>query len=439
MITRRDFMKRTVYTGASILLAEQLISPLSSFALTGTGDKTDSGMDCLLDSLHDMIRNIPYDYSRCLGLIKLADLYAKCGRRQDGLEALSESLTAARVVKEHNQFEYASLLMDVADVYYCIGEQGVSHDVVLEAFGVLQHEFNNEYSHRIIVSTVKMLDKANERERALRWLEEETSSRIENSALLIQSAKAYLALGVDHRAKELAIEYSGRDDIINSMVAVRRLAEMAEGMADRGWTGKAYDLITGAVTLRNRLEKARQCGVARDISIVYAKLDEWEKAFDIADSARDENSYFRIACHAVKVGEMDIARRAAYPALINLKLSNERYLFELSSPEVAELFREMGDTQQAVRTINRSLDYMEGSSLSGYWRVQALSSSAVVFIKMDDTAEALKLLHKALESVSWEGDEGWKIDSLLRIAGVYVENQIPVGEEERAFVRTAMA
>lgn len=284
-----------------------------------------------------------------------------------------------------------------------------------------------------------MLDNAGEREKALRWLEEETSRWIENSALLIQSAKAYLEIGIDYRTKELAIDYTGRDDIINPMVAVRRLAELAEGLADRGRTGKAYDLITGAMTLRNRLEKPRQYGVARDISIVYAKLDEWEKAFYIADSARNEDSYFRIARHAVKVGEMDIARRAAYPALINLKLSDERYLFELSFPEVAGLFREMGDTQQSVRTINRSLGYLEGSSLGGYWRVQELSSSAVVFIKMEDTAEALKLIHKAFESASRENEMMLKIDSLLRIAGVYVENQIPVGEAEKAFVRTVMA
>jgi len=403
MITRRDFIKRTASTGASVLLADKIIGRLSAFAETGTEHRTDSDINYLLDSLHGMVREVPYHDSRCLDLIKLSKLYAQCGRRPDGLEALSESVKAARAVKEHNQFEYASLLTDVADAYYCIGEQGVSHDVALEAFGVLQHEFNNKYSHRIIVSTVRMLDRADERERALRWIEEETSRRIENSALLIQSAKTYLALGVDYRAKELAIEYSGRDDIINPMVAVRRLSELAEGMADIGRTGKAYDLITGAVTLRNRLEKARQCGVARDISIVYAKLDEWEKAFDIADSAKDENSYFRIARHAVKIGKMDMARRAAYPALLNLTLSDERYIFELSSPEVAELFREIGDTQQAVRTIDRSLDYMEGSSLSGYWRVQELSSSAVVFIKMGDKAEALKLLHKAFESTSREG------------------------------------
>lgn len=276
VITRRDFMKRTAFTGVSLLLADQIVGPFSAFAETGTENEADSGINYFLDSLHGMIRDIPYDDSRCLDLIKLADLYARCGRRQDGLDALSESIEAARIVKENNLFEYASLLTDVADAYYNIGEEGISHDMALEAFEVFRHEFGDKYSHRTIVSTVKMLDKVGEREKALQWLKEETPRWIENSAMLIQFANAYLVLGVDYRTKELAIEYMYCDDIIHPMVEVRRLAELAEGLAEMGRRGKAHDLIFSAVNRRNMLEKAMQNGVAKDISIVYAKLDEWE-------------------------------------------------------------------------------------------------------------------------------------------------------------------
>lgn len=125
-----------------------------------------------------------------------------------------------------------------------------------------------------------------------------------------------------------------------------------------------------------------------------------------------------------------MARRAAYPGLINIKLSDEKYMFGLSSPEVAGLFREMGDTQQAIRTIHRSLDYLEGSNMREYWRGQELAGSAAVLIKIDEKTEALKLLHKAFESAIRQDDACLKIDSLLMIAKVYIDNQIPVGEEE---------
>lgn len=143
-MNRRDFMKRAAYTGVSLLLAEQIMRPLPAFAETGTGSKADSGINYLLDSLHGMIRNIPYHDSRCLDLIKLAGLYAQCGRRQEGLDALSESVDAARAVKEHNRFEYASLLTNVANAYYNIGEESISRDVALE-----EMEFSGIYSREM--------------------------------------------------------------------------------------------------------------------------------------------------------------------------------------------------------------------------------------------------------------------------------------------------
>lgn len=203
---------------------------------------------------------------------------------------------------------------------------------------------------------------------------------------------------------------------------------MAECLVEMGRIGEANDLIVVAMNMRNMLDKESQRRVADRLCIVYAKLGEWEKAFEIADDAKKEGCYFDMAKQAIMVGELDIARKAAYPAFTHLKLDTGRYIFKLSFPEVAELFREMGDTQQAVEILNRSLAYLEGSKIGGYWLGDELAGSAAVFIKMDEKAETLKLLRKAFESAIREGDTMLKIDLLLKIAEIYVENQIPAAE-----------
>jgi len=249
--------------------------------------------------------------------------------------------------------------------------------------------------------------------------------------------EAYIALGADLKAKKAAkvLQYATYEPLKR----IRGMAAIAEGLAERGRSEDARELIAACTALRNNLDEGAQRWTERDISIIHAKLGEWDKAFEIADSSRDEDSYFRIARHAADTGNMEIAKKAAYPALVDLKNDDDRYIFMLSSPEVADLFLSLEDSAQAVRTINRSLSYMDSSNVEECWRVKELSGSAAVLVKMGNEPYALKLLHRAFANVITQRGVIFKNKSLLRIVGVYMDHGIPAGKKEKVLMDRVIA
>ena len=193
--------------------------------------------------------------------------------------------------------------------------------------------------------------------------------------------------------------------------------------------------------MQNRLEEDRRRGVFVDITSACAKLGDWKGAFDIAPySWNSEECYYWIATHAVNAGRMDVARKAAYPALADIKAEDKRYTFSLSFPKVADLFLSLGDSSQAVALLRWSIEYLEkNTKMPGWVRINEFSNTAAVFIKMGNKAEALNLLHKAFESVITEKDIPLKINELMKITKVYVDHRLSVGDKELAYAEDILA
>src|SRR3989304_2034507 len=212
MITRRDFIKRTAYTGAAVLMADQFLNPVTAFANIRSTSRTDSGMECILDPLYQMMQHDPYESSKCLDLAELSTLYGRCGNEETGLKVLSEAIITAREIEDRR--ELASVLSRVADAYYSIGKPGTASDIMSEVLDILYLEIINTdtYAYTDIIFTSRMLDKVGQREKALSWLDEALERRKDDisSDKTVQMIRiraiggAYIALGADLKAKKAA-------------------------------------------------------------------------------------------------------------------------------------------------------------------------------------------------------------------------------------------
>lgn len=427
MFTRRRFVKSAVYAGAGVFIVEPLLQPLTALAHYVQPKGSDAGMERLLNHIYTMIQQNPDKYGMALNMVELAGLNIRHGNKQNGLVLLSEAIETAREEKPH---QYASLLNSVAEIHCNCGEEAKAIETASESFKILSGETGNEYADISIVDNARMLDRMGNREKAL-WLLDE---RYKKGFLTPSLACAYADIGLCGKGMEVA------NQMPYPILKIKVMANLAERCAnnDKGLAHEIHKFLSEIIVSRKADKEGR---AAAYISSAYAKLGDWDSAFAIASHAwNSEECYYRIATHAVNAGRMDIARRAAYPALADIKAEDKRYTFALPFPEIAELFLALGDTSQAVVLLRRSIEYLEKNEKIPAWvHIDEFSDSAAVFIKMMDKKTALNLLHKAFDKVIAEGNIAWKIEELIKITGVYVDNRLSVGKRELAYAEDILA
>jgi tetratricopeptide (TPR) repeat protein len=435
-------VKKTAYAGLGLSIAGTIIEPLTVFAETTLGPRGDEGMDAIFESIYRIVLKNPYKDSNASQLVKLADLNIRYGNVCEGASLMFEAEKTARCCE--SSISCASVLNEMAKAYYNAGREEVASYAAREAFAILSGEIKNgkdkDYAGIQIVSNAKMLGRIGEREKALRRLDEWYKHNSENRIVSRCLARAYIELEQYDKANAIAHHIPDTPDTLQK---IRGMAEIADELADAGQMDMAHRLISLAMVYRN--QNPRKQAVAEDISSAYAKLGEWDKAFEIADEAGFENSYFRIATHAVKTGNMEMAEKAAFPKLLDMMTeSDERYLFKLSYPEVAELFWSIKDYWHAFECEIRSIQYLkEKAQVGEYWKVREYCKFASFYsdktIGVDGHNYAKSFLCKAFAEVISERDIVSKADELLMIAGTYVKNRIEVGEKELSYAKDIVA
>ena len=444
MYTRRGFLKTTAYAGIGFTVVSAL-EPLTAFAaVTRANPAGESPIVLFLNGVRRLIEGYPEeDLVKWGDMIKLANLYLQYGDTERAVKVVSDAAEAAETFKGfHADTDKASILNKAAKFFKSIGDDRASRFCTLEAFQVTPRIPETGIEEDCMISSAVNLAVIGEKEKALMMLD--SAGRIikpRSLCMTLELASAYEEMETiygDYRMHDKAMDivYAfSKNETIDERHKARWLAKIQERYLDMGKGQLAYNFMGTVMDCYNNLDKTKRYGVAEDISAVWARYGEWERAFEIAEEGSRENCYFRIAGHAIKTGEMDIARKAAYPALTNLKAADERYLFELSFPEVAALFVSLGDAGQAERIIHESLNYLEGSSLLKYFRIIELSGIAALYGRMGRNSDARKLLHKALESVDAKEDITYRAESMLTIAEAYISSRIVIGDKEMAVLK----
>lgn len=427
MITRRGFIRNTICAGAGVFIPKPVLEHLTILSRPAKETSKNRNMDSILDYIHIVIQKIPYKYCRAEGLAEFARLNMKCGNKPKGLAMLQDAIELAA---SDEPLAHVNILNNAAILYYEIGDRTNAVKTAYESFEILSQQISARHADKEIVSNAMMLDRLGDREKAL-WLLDE---RYKHGLGFRELSTTYVDLGLYDKGIEAAKQ------INHDLSKIRTLAILSEKCVDKGHAEKAHEILCDAVALRTKLKDNRQKGIAEDISSAYAKTGDWESAFDIAaDAWNKERSYFRIATHAVNSGEIDIAKKAAYPVLADIKADFERYLIALSFPETAELFLSLGDTSQAVKLLNRSANSIDEFDVGEYFQVQEFSNAASVFIKMGKKTEPLNLLHRAFENVITEKDIVPKASQLMRIAEIYIDSRLNVGKKELTYAKDIAA
>src|SRR3990172_9320423 len=392
MFTRRTFVKSAVYAGAGIFIVEPFLGPLTALAHYMQPKGSDTGIERLFNHIYTMIQQNPDKYRMALNMQTLASLNIRCGNRRKGLGFLSEAIEMAR--KEKSDLKYASVLNSAVKIYYDIGEKVKAIETASESFKILSRETNNESADIEIVDNAMMIDRLGDREKALWRLDE----RYKNGFLTPSLAYAYADLGFYDKSMEVAHR------ITHDMVKISAMANIAELCANKGEVEIALNILSQAEALRSRLEQGRRSGVCVDITRAYAKLGDWDGAFIIDPYAwNSEECYYWIATHAVNAGRMDVARKATYPALADIRIDDRWLTFSFTFPKAAGLFLSLGDPYNAAALLKRFMEYLEENTrVPTYICVKEFSDSAAVFIKMGKQEEALHLLHRAFNKVAAE-------------------------------------
>src|SRR3990172_9107877 len=126
-----------------------------------------------------------------------------------------------------------------------------------EVLDILYLEIINTdtYAYTDIIFTSRMLDKVGQREKALSWLDEALERRKDDisSDKTVQMIRiraigeAYIALGADLKAKKAAkvLQYATYEPLKR----IRGMAAIAEGLAERGRSEDARELIAACTAL----------------------------------------------------------------------------------------------------------------------------------------------------------------------------------------------
>ena len=401
-------------------------------------------------------------------LTEMSKLYLKSGYRQDALKTLSDAGVIAEKLNFRGNDLYMADSIDsgiyltkASDIYeesaktcFEIGDNKQALKLISKALKILQglsKETDNSIYTLGIINIADMLHENGEKEMALNLLNSSLINMTDgylfpkSNYSLKRLVESYCNIGLHNKAEEIADKiapsYFTYGDISGiSSLRPDALSYIAKSYAGIGLRDKAYQLLKD---IHLQLPKENN----KDIAIAYAELDEWEKAFDeikaankISEELKEINCpYIEIANIAIQKNRRDVALKALKELT---KIMEDHDWGDVKTElliEMADIYLSLGEDFQSVKTLKHALEYIERRRTEAYFYlsvyVEDLSKSANVLIKMDNLAEAKKLLHKAFNDIVIEDDAYEKIESLMIVLNAYIGNEIAMEHKEKEYLK----
>lgn len=468
MQSRRVFIKNLLGAGVISAFPDILFPFHKSFsALTDGNDNTYYHH---LKLMHDIIqKNSELDELDLKGqaLTEMSKLYLKSGYRQDALKTLSDAGVIADKLNSRGNDLYLTDSIDsgiyltkASDIYeesaktcFEIGDNKQALKLISKALKILQ-DLSKDTGNSIytlgIINIADILYENGEKEMALNLLNSSLINMTDgylfpkSNYSLKRLVESYCNIGLHNKAEEIAgkiaplYTYGEISGISN--LRPDALSYIAKSYAGIGLRDKAYQLLKDI-----HLQWPKENN--KDIAIAYAELDEWEKAFNeikaankISEELKEINyPYIEIANIAIQKNRRDVALKA----LKELAKIVEDYDWgDVKTDlliEMADIYLSIGEDFQSVKTLKHALGYIERRRTEAYFYlsvyVEGLSKSAKVLIKMDNLAEAKKLLHKAFNDIVIEDDTYEKIESLMIVLNAYIGNEIAMEYKEKEYLK----
>ena len=335
-----------------------------------------------------------------------------------------------------------------------IGDNKQALKLISKALKILQ-DLSKETGNSIytlgIINIANMLYENGEKEMALNLLDSSLINMSDgylfpkSNYSLKRLVESYCNIGLQNKAEEIANKiapsYFTYGDISGiSSLRPDALSYIAKSYAGIGLRDKAYQLLKDI-----HLQWPKENN--KDIAIAYAELDEWEKAFDeieeadkISEELKEINCpYIEIANIAIQKNRRDVALKALKELT---KIMEDHDWGDVKTElliEMADIYLSLGEDFQSVKTLKHALGYIERRRTEAYFYlsvyVEGLSKSANVLIKMDNLAEAKKLLHKAFNDIVIEDDAYEKIESLMIVLNAYIGNEIAMEHKEKEYLK----
>ncbi|MBI3582628.1 MAG: hypothetical protein HY096_01590 [Nitrospinae bacterium] len=429
MFNRRDFIKSGIGLTAYAILPYNFKA--FEMMLLQKGYDNNNARENMLNHVHDVIKMNPVLHNKGGELVELADVCVRHGYPQKATNILSEAIEVAHdvtAVKDNVRYFHKitsayEIHLKSAKVYYSMGDCDKAYKTISnKIMQVSVIAKKNHHAVLLIIDTAKVLYKNGEKDFALSLLNAvfEASLNRPSSACsnytTIKIVETYCELGLHNIAEEI------KDKIVLDRNKQAALIYIAGGYADTGSKERAHEI----------LENVSKNIYREELSIVYAKLGEWKKAFEMI---KDNDvlvlincPYIKIARHAIYAGRKDAAVKALNKTI---EAVEENYdcpdLWLPLMIKVMNTFLQMGDINKAKQLCNQVINYalINHDELWTIIYVESLSKLAGICIKLGNMQEAKRIINIALADVISQ-DEIYKGASLLNITKASLDNNIPI-------------
>lgn len=435
MFNRRDFIKSGIGLTACAILPYNFKT--FEMMLLQKGYNNNKVREDILNHVHDVIKMNPVLYNKGGELVELADVCVRHGYSQKVANILSEAIEVAHdvvAVKDNVHYFHKitsahEIHLKSAKVYYSMGDYNKAYKTILKK--IMQVSViakKNHHAASLIIDTAKVLYKNGEKDFALSLLNgvfevHNKSSSAYSNYIAIRIVKTYCKLGLYNIAEEI------KDKIILYKNKQAALIYIAGGYADTGSKERAHEI----------LDKININIYREELSIVYAKLGEWKKAFEMVTDndvlVLINCPYIKIAQHALYAGRDDVTVKALNKII---EAVEENYdcpdLWLPLMIKVINTFLQIGDINKAKQLCNQVINYalISHDELWTIIYIETLSKLAGICIKLGNMQEAKRIINIALTEVISQEDI-YKGDSLINIAKAYLDNNIPIGKEDIRF------
>lgn len=422
MLNRRDFLKAGAGLSTVTIFPYDLYKPL--ILKNGINNLNNHLLKCA----YYVIQKIPeHDSIKTEYLCELSLLYEKNKSYVEAHKILAEAIEIARKRKDISQSD----TFRMAEVHCYMGEYEQTCLLLSEALKSIYPKYINRiyFFASELTRIAKIFIEKEDKDKAKCLFDElwilPVKSIVHKNESYLQYIllKAYCNIGEIEKAEDIA------DEINDMHLKTGGLYYMAAGYVDIDRKDKAYKLLE-INTLPNR-----RCD---ETVIVYAKLKEYKKAISHVEQYENpfvliDCPYITIAKHAVLSGDKEIAIEALNKAIKATEKYDKKTLYCFGTNVLLEaviILFDAGDSIKTCRLIDYIMQYTNIIPGKPDDYPGNLSNIAVIWIKMGNNPPASKLIQEVFDKLLKKKHNFCKINSLLRIAKAYIENNIPINRDE---------
>lgn len=394
--------------------------------------------DKFLQSIYNIIQRDDDLYTKSTALTELTGLYIKYGYTQDALNLLVDSVKTAKRLnsdkgKSYNPNAACEILVEVVRNYYKMGEKRNALRIISMILDIASKA--KKYPSVEIIDIARVLHENGAEEKALHIVGNLLKATPEGYLLskdkdvLLQVVEIYCDMGLQDRAEEITDKIVPSYFTYGEISSLRSnaLSYIAKSYADIGLRDKAYQLIND-IHLQFPQERNQVIG------LTYAELDEWEKAFyELKEINKIYTEFILINCPYIEIAKIalrknrkDVALESFNELTTIMKDYDWYYMKSELLIEMADIYLSMGEDLQADEALKHALENIERFRTDNVFYlplyVETLSKTVNLLFKMENLAEAKKLLHKAFKDIIVEYYLSAKIESLIIIFNTCISN-----------------